>query len=53
VRRSGPNVDNHFNIATSDLVDEKVEKLFSGTGLKNIRNEEMKWLSNEKVIQQK
>jgi hypothetical protein len=34
---------NHFNEAESDLVDEKVRKLFSGTGLENLWVEEMKW----------
>jgi hypothetical protein len=34
---------NHFNKAESDLVDEKVKQLFSGTGLENLWTEEMKW----------
>jgi hypothetical protein len=34
---------NHFTKEESDLVDEKVRKLFSGTGLKNLWTEEMKW----------
>jgi hypothetical protein len=34
---------NHFNKAESDLVDEKVEKLFAGTGLEIVWTEEMKW----------
>jgi hypothetical protein len=34
---------NHFNKTESDLVDEKVEELFSGTGLENLWVEEMKW----------
>jgi hypothetical protein len=34
---------NHFNKTESDLVDEKVTKLFVGTGLENLWTEEMKW----------
>jgi hypothetical protein len=34
---------NHFNKTESDLVDEKVTKLFTGTGLENLWSEEMKW----------
>jgi hypothetical protein len=34
---------NHFNKTESDLVDEKVTKLFAGTGLENLWTEEMKW----------
>jgi hypothetical protein len=34
---------NHFNKAESDLVDEKVKELFSGTGLEKLWIEEMKW----------
>jgi hypothetical protein len=34
---------NHFNKAESDLVDEKVEKLFAGTGLESLWSKEMKW----------
>ncbi len=34
---------NLFNKAESDLVNEKVEKLFAGTGLQIIWTEEMKW----------
>jgi hypothetical protein len=34
---------NHFNKEESDLVDEKVIKLFSGTGLEKIWAEDMKW----------
>ncbi len=34
---------NHFNKAESDLVDEKVKRLFSGTGLEKLWLEEMKW----------
>jgi hypothetical protein len=33
---------NHFNKAESDLVDEKIEKLFAGTGLESLWLEEMK-----------
>ncbi len=34
---------NHFTKEESDLVDEKVVKLFSGTGLEKLWVEEMKW----------
>jgi hypothetical protein len=34
---------NHFNKEESDLVDEKIMKLFSGTGLEKLWAEEMKW----------
>ncbi len=34
---------NHFNKEESHLVDEKVVKLFSGTGLQKLWVEEMKW----------
>jgi len=34
---------NHFNKTESDLVDEKVTKLFTGTGLEMLWTEEMKW----------
>jgi hypothetical protein len=34
---------NHFNREESDLVGEKVKKLFSGTGLQKLWVEEMKW----------
>ncbi len=34
---------NHFNKEESDLVDEKVRQLFSGTGLEKLWVEEMKW----------
>jgi hypothetical protein len=34
---------NHFNKEESDLVDEKVVKLFSGTGLEKLWAEDMKW----------
>jgi hypothetical protein len=34
---------NHFTKEESDLVDEKVKKLFSGTGLEKLWVEEMKW----------
>jgi hypothetical protein len=33
---------NHFNKAESDLVDENVRQLFSGTGLENLWTDEMK-----------
>ena len=36
---------NHFNKTESDLVDEKVTKLFTGTGLEMLWTEEMKWSS--------
>ncbi len=36
---------NHFNKAESDLVDEKVRKLFTGTGLEMLWREEMNWSS--------
>jgi hypothetical protein len=34
---------NHFNKEESDLVDEKVRQLFSGTGLEKLWAEDMKW----------
>jgi hypothetical protein len=34
---------NHFNEAESDLVDEKVRQLWTGTGLENLWVEDMKW----------
>jgi hypothetical protein len=34
---------NHFNKAESDLVDEKVRQLWTGTGLENLWAEDMKW----------
>jgi hypothetical protein len=34
---------NNFTKEESDLVDEKVKQLFSGTGLENLWVEEMKW----------
>ncbi len=34
---------NHFKKEESDLVDEKVMKLFSGTDLEMLWTEEMKW----------
>jgi hypothetical protein len=34
---------NHFNSNESDLIDEKVRKLFTGTGLEKLWTEEMKW----------
>jgi hypothetical protein len=34
---------NYFNKEESYLVDEKVRKLFSGTGLEKLWVEEMKW----------
>jgi hypothetical protein len=34
---------NYFNKAESDLVDEKVIKLFSGTGLEKLWTEDIKW----------
>ncbi len=34
---------NHFNIAESDLVDEKVRQLWTGIGLENLWAEDMKW----------
>jgi hypothetical protein len=32
-----------FNKSQSDLIDEKVTKLFTGTGLEKLWIEEMKW----------
>ncbi len=34
---------NHFTKAQSDLVDERVRQLWTGTGLENLWAEEMKW----------
>ncbi len=34
---------NNFNKAESDLVDEKVKQLWTGTGLENLWAEDMKW----------
>jgi hypothetical protein len=34
---------NHFNKAESDLVDEKVRQLWTGTGLEDLWAEDMKW----------
>jgi hypothetical protein len=34
---------NHFTKEESDLIDEKVKKLFTGTGLENLWTEDMKW----------
>jgi hypothetical protein len=34
---------NHFNKEESDLVDEKVRKFFTGTGLENLWTEELEW----------
>jgi hypothetical protein len=37
---------NHFTKEESDLVDEKVKKMFSGTGLEKLWAEDMKWSIN-------
>jgi GGDEF domain-containing protein len=34
---------NHFTKAQSDLVDDRVRQLWTGTGLENLWAEEMKW----------
>ncbi len=34
---------NHFSKLRSDLVDEKVRQLLTGTGLENLWAEDMKW----------
>jgi hypothetical protein len=34
---------NHFTKAQSDLVDDRVRQLWTGTGLENLWAEQMKW----------